>query len=82
MDAAETLTPVPTDRARASSVRSQAALLHALLDEVERVLPSNPGDAASAELAQELERLGRRCIEAANVLVQASPKREEVPPCV
>lgn len=50
-------------------LRRQAALARALLDEIERLVPA--GDAIRMNLADELARLGRRCIEAADALAGA-----------
>jgi hypothetical protein len=49
-------------------VRSQAAFVRTLLDEVERVAPSAAGCAVSAQLAEELTRLGCRFLEVASSL--------------
>ncbi len=49
-------------------LRSQAALVRALLDEIERVVPWESGGAEStlgAQLAEELSRLGDRVLECA-----------------
>ena len=52
----------------ASSVRSQAAFVRALIDELERISPAGAEVALSAQLAEELARLGCRCLEAARAL--------------
>jgi len=58
-----------TSEARlASPVRSQAAFVRALLDEVERVAPAGGDRAVNEQLADELTRLGCRCVELANAL--------------
>lgn len=58
------------------SVRSQAAFVRALLDEVERVAPPGSDDAVSEQLVEELARLGRRCIEIANALAAVVDAQE------
>jgi hypothetical protein len=84
--------PQSTDRASdvraVSSVRSQAAFVRALLDEVERVAPSGSGSVVSEQLVEELARLGCRCIETASALTavvdaqeQALESLEGVPRC-
>lgn len=74
---------------RASKVRRQAAYLRALLDDVERVLPSGLDHGVSEELLEDLRRLGYRCIEAASSLTtdaavqeESGPKLKESPRCV
>lgn len=61
-----------------SPVRSQAAFVRALLDELERVAPAGADltDSVTEQLVEELARLGCRCIEIANVLT-ASVEAEE-----
>jgi hypothetical protein len=49
----------------ATTVRSQAACVRTLLDEVERVVPAELADPMSAQLVEELSRLGSRCAELA-----------------
>lgn len=51
-----------------SAVRSQAASVRTLLDELERGTGSVSLDALSAQTVEELARLGCRCIELASVL--------------
>jgi hypothetical protein len=51
-----------------SPVRSQAAFVRTLLDELERVAPPGVDDAVSEQLVEELARLGCRCIELASAL--------------
>jgi len=93
MNAAQMLMPPQstrrtTDVRAMSSVRSQAAFVRALLDEVERVAPSGAGDAVSAQLVEELARLGCRCFDTASTLTdvvdaqeQAFASLEGVPRC-
>jgi len=50
------------------SVRSQAACVRTLLDEVERTLPAELADPMSAQLIEELGRLGCGCVELAAAL--------------
>jgi hypothetical protein len=59
-----------------SGVRIQAAVVRALLDE-ERVAPSTAGSAVSAQLVEELARLGCRLLEVASaqLVASASPSR-------
>lgn len=70
MNAAKRLEQVPPVRRAsgvqpASSVRSQAACVRTLLDEVERGIPAELEDPMSAQLVEELGRLGCRCVELA-----------------
>jgi hypothetical protein len=52
-----------------ADLRSQAACVRALLDEVERVVPAGAAaGAAGAQLVEELARLGCRFLEAAGAL--------------
>lgn len=55
-----------------ASVRSQAAFVRALLDEVERVAPSTGECPLSVQLVEELARLGCRFIEVADALTATS----------
>jgi len=51
---------------RVASIRSQCAVVRTLLDEVDRLSPSSmTQEAMSAQLADELARLGRCILEAA-----------------
>lgn len=51
------------------ALRSQAAFLRALLDEVERLAPASSGDEGfSEQIVEELARLGCRSLEAASEL--------------
>ena len=72
MTNAAVIAPEPTRRASdvraVSPVRSQAAFVRALLDEVERIAPAGGDRAVTEQLAEELARLGCRCIELANAL--------------
>jgi hypothetical protein len=52
-----------------SNVRSQAACVRTLLDEVERTLPAD-ADPMDAQLVEELGRLGCRCVELAAALTK------------
>lgn len=69
--------PQPAERSSAAlralpSVRSQAAFVRALLEEVERVAP--PGvEGLREQLADELARLGNECIALARAL-RAEPR--------
>jgi hypothetical protein len=51
-------------------VRNQAACVRSLLDEVERTLPAELADPISAQLVEELGRLGCRCVELAAELAR------------
>jgi len=55
-------------------VRSQAAFVRSLLDEVERVTASVPPDRVSAQLVEELARLGCRFLEVASQLTRSVPE--------
>jgi hypothetical protein len=73
MNAAQHLIPPqsttrPSGIRSVSSLRSQAALVRALLDELERVAPPSADDAVSEQLIEEIARLGCRCIEIASAL--------------
>lgn len=73
MNAAQHLIPPPSttrlSRTRyVSRVRSQAAFVRALLDELERVSPPSADDTVSEQLIEEIARLGCRCIEIAGAL--------------
>ena len=59
-----------------SAVRSQAAFVRALLDEVERVAPHGSEDAVNAQLVEELARLGCRFLEVASALAARVDKQE------
>ena len=64
--AAIKLSPVNT---ALRALRSQAALLRALLDEVERLAPASSCDEGfSEQIVEELTRLGCRSLEAASEL--------------
>ena len=60
-----------------SSVRSQAAFVRALLDEVERVAPPGSEDAVNEQLVEELARLGCRFLEVASALTVTVDEQEE-----
>lgn len=64
----------PADLEPISTVRTQAAFVRALLDEIERVAPAGEGTAITAQLAEELARLGSRCIATAMAL-SSCPRR-------
>jgi hypothetical protein len=51
-------------------VRSQAAFVRALLDDVERLQPAGASGPLSQQLVEELSRLGCRCIELAARLTE------------
>jgi hypothetical protein len=59
-------------------VRSQAAFVRSLLDEVERVAPSVPAAAVSAQLVEELARLGCRFLEIAGALSKSVASAQTV----
>jgi len=59
------------------AVRRQAALVRTLLDEVERVTPSDLADPIGAQLVEELGRLGCRCVELAAALAKVVDEQEE-----
>jgi hypothetical protein len=58
-------------------VRSQAAFVRSLLDEVERVAPSVAPGIVSAQLVEELARLGCRFLEVASELTRSVPETSE-----
>jgi hypothetical protein len=58
-------------------VRSQAAFVRSLLDEVERVTASVPPGLVSAQLIEELARLGCRFLEVASDLTRSVPESSE-----
>lgn len=53
-----------------SSLRSEVALVRALLDELERVAPTAVPD-VRAHLVEEIARLGRRCLDVAGAMATA-----------
>lgn len=59
-------------RAAIAAVRSQAAFLRSLLDEVERLAPASSAhhESVSDQIIEELARLGCRTIEAASLLTR------------
>jgi hypothetical protein len=81
-----TISPVKLARASAtlSAIRSQAAFVRTLLDEVERTTAIGSATARldeshlSAQLVEELARLGCSFIEAANGLTSVVDEREEI----
>ena len=63
-----------------ASVRRQAALLRALLDELEEIAPGfDPRRAPSAQAIEELTRLGCRIFEAAALLASEEQERNGGP---
>lgn len=60
---------MPHHHAPATRIRSQAACVRTLLDEVERGLPPDLDDPMSIQLVEELARLGSRCSELAAQLM-------------
>ncbi len=59
----------PSSVRLAGDARLQAALVRAVLDEVEQWVPSSqPAEAPSAQLAEEVQRLGYRLLELAEAL--------------
>lgn len=72
--------PPPVARAktlRLASVRSQAAFVRSLLDEVERLAPAGADPALTDQLVEELARLGCRCLDAASSLAADDASRTE-----
>ena len=67
-----------SEDSRLAGVRSQAAFVRTLLDEVERVAPSGTGNAVSTQLVEELARLGCRFLEVASAL--STTMEVEAPP--
>lgn len=70
-----TFRPASTEPSPASSslraLRSQAAFVRSLLDEVERLAPSSAvGEALSEQIVDEIARLGSRSLQAAAELRQ------------
>lgn len=68
MNAAKRPQSLPTVRRISGvqpAVRSQAACVRSLLDEVERTVPAELADPVSAQLVEELGRLACRCAELA-----------------
>ncbi len=57
-------------------LRSQAAFVRALLDEVERVSSPGSQDAMTEQLAEELTRLGRQFLEVASTFGGADAEPE------
>jgi hypothetical protein len=58
----------PTREQCIVSVRAQAAVVRALIDELEQLLPGPHGGAVRAQVVEELARLGHRLIQAAGRL--------------
>lgn len=56
-------------------LRSQAAFVRALLDELERAIPADAKREVRAQVVEELGRLGSRCLQAAEALAGASIER-------
>jgi len=56
-----------------ASIRSQAAFVRSLLDEVERVAPADGDGAVGAQLVEELARLGARFLELSRALQDTDP---------
>ncbi len=70
--------PAPDARPALGSLRLQAAVVRALLDEVEaRTPPPGTDDDLVEQLADELERLGRSALHAAKVVARC---RSSAPP--
>lgn len=70
--------PAPDIRPALGSIRLQAAVVRALLDEVEeRTPPPGTADDVVDQLAEELERLGRGALEASRAIARS---RSSVPP--
>jgi len=71
MHAAEQLLPSQSGRLSNSprpldAIRSQAAFVRTLLDEVERLIPAGEERVLSEQIIEELTRLGCRCVELAS----------------
>lgn len=64
-----------------ASVRSQTALVRALLDEVERRVPRDSDLAVDAQLVEEIARLGCRFVEVASELTEALDVADDVARC-
>lgn len=71
----------------AETVRRHAAFVRTLVDEVARATPSELADPVSAQMVEELARLGCRCVELAGKLAalvdeqeRAREEPESVPP--
>lgn len=62
-----------------TSLRSQAAFVRALLDELERISPADSEGALGAQLVEELARLGCRCLETASALSATVPAEVSSP---
>jgi hypothetical protein len=58
----------PTQEQCILSVRAQAAVVRALIDELEQLLPGPDGGAVRAQVVEELARLGHRLLQAARRL--------------
>jgi hypothetical protein len=72
----------PTEAA-SLSLLSQTALVHALLDEVERAARTGNASIAGDQLVEELARLGCRCLDVAGDLseaLEAAPESDDAPP--
>jgi hypothetical protein len=85
MNAAQKNAPPPSTRrlvqpSLLSGVRSQAAFVRALLDEVERAVPSGCDEPVSEQLVEELARLGCRFLEAASALTAAADDSKKAAP--
>lgn len=61
------------------SLRSQAAFLRTLLDELERVSPAVAEGALGAQVVEELARLGYLCLETANAMSAVVPANVQSP---
>ncbi len=70
MNAAHPMNPPPSTTRPSgvrslSTVRSQAALVRALLDEIERLAPLGADSTVDEQFIEELARLGCQCLEIA-----------------
>ena len=77
----QTTTELKTEGVRArraiASVRNQVALVRALTDEVEHLIPCSAPGVASGRLIEELARLGCRILEAAAAMAGSSASEAE-----
>ena len=64
--------PVMSNDRRLAAIRLQAAIARALVDEVDRALPTDSVRDVSLELADELARLSARILDGARALREAS----------
>jgi hypothetical protein len=65
----------PSQPRRRVGVREQAAVVRALFDELEQLLPGNDGDAVGAQVAEELTRLACTLMQVAAALSVSGLRR-------